>query len=331
MNIKIDDSKPIYHQIVEQILSQIKSGELSPGDRLPTERELAQSLRIARGTVKKAYKELSDNNIIEVIQGSGSYVYDDRGVPDVEKRRIAFRLIDELFVKLNSWGFSSKEISTLLRMSLAEKERSYRPIRVAVIDCNPESLAIFKRQLSYIPNILISVFMVESVIMDDDPASIFRDFDIVLTTATHYDQISSCLSSLKPPVFPVSVAPSRNTIVSIGALKPSSHVGIVCTSSKFANLICEQLNFFCPSLPTPPVNFETSIASAARFISRYKTIIISPDSLLFDSQAAGNVLEDFAASGGQIIPFDYLIDRASLMFVESQIDALTQQYLKSDI
>ncbi|NCB05769.1 MAG: GntR family transcriptional regulator, partial [Clostridia bacterium] len=40
MEFHIDDQKPIYKQIVEQVLIQIKSGELAPGARLPTEREL---------------------------------------------------------------------------------------------------------------------------------------------------------------------------------------------------------------------------------------------------------------------------------------------------
>ena len=50
--ITIDFNKktPIYKQLVEQLTRSIKSGELKPGDRLPTERELAERLDVARGT-----------------------------------------------------------------------------------------------------------------------------------------------------------------------------------------------------------------------------------------------------------------------------------------
>ena len=44
MEFQIDASGPIYRQLVEQILARIKTGELQPGDRLPTERELAAQL-----------------------------------------------------------------------------------------------------------------------------------------------------------------------------------------------------------------------------------------------------------------------------------------------
>ena len=134
MEFQIDASGPIYRQLVEQILARIKTGELQPGDRLPTERELAAQLGVARGTVKKAYRELADNNIIEVIQGSGSYVYDDRDVFNSERRRIAMQLVDDTIAKLDLWDFSVQEIETMLRISLAKRERTDRLVRVAVVD-----------------------------------------------------------------------------------------------------------------------------------------------------------------------------------------------------
>lgn len=325
MQISFHNAKPIYQQIVEQILTRIKSGELKPGDRLPTERELAAALSVSRGTVKKAYKELADNNIIEVIQGSGSYVYNDRDVSTVERRSLALDLIKGLFDKLASWDFTPEEISTLTRMSLMQRTRDSGAIRVALVDCSPESLSIFKRQLTYIPNLSISVFMVESIIMDDEPCSLLADFDLVLTTATHYEQLAPVLAGMAAPLIPVSVAPSRATIVSIGALGRDANVGIICTSNKFANLICEQLALFSPSLAVPPVHFESSLANTARFLAPLDAVIAAPNALLFDASVSGGTLETFLSAGGQVIPFDYLIDRASLVHIEQQIELLLQK------
>ena len=41
MTFNLDPNKPIYQQVAQQILQDIKEGKLRPGDRLPTERELA--------------------------------------------------------------------------------------------------------------------------------------------------------------------------------------------------------------------------------------------------------------------------------------------------
>ena len=66
ITIDFSQKTPIYKQLVEQLTRMIKSGELKPGDRLPTERDLAETLCIARGTVKKAYKELSEQELADL-------------------------------------------------------------------------------------------------------------------------------------------------------------------------------------------------------------------------------------------------------------------------
>ena len=311
MEFQIDASGPIYRQLVEQILARIKTGELQPGDRLPTERELAAQLGVARGTVKKAYRELADNNIIEVIQGSGSYVYDDRDVFNSERRRIAMQLVDETIAKLDLWDFSVQEIETMLRISLAKRERTDRLVRVAVVDCNPESLSIFKKQLLYIPGISISVFLVESIILDDDPKALLADFDLVLTTVTHYGQIAQSLAGSGVKLLQVAMAPSRHTIVSITTLPKETAIGIVCSSNKFANLITEQLTYFLARQQTFDVNFETDLQSTIRFIQNYGAIVVSPDSLLFEPTVSGGALERYEAAGGRGDPLR-LPDRAGL-------------------
>lgn len=74
MNIIIDknDSSPAYIQLANQIKNKILTGELSVGDRLPTERELSETANISRGTIKRAYDELSHEGILERKQGSGA-------------------------------------------------------------------------------------------------------------------------------------------------------------------------------------------------------------------------------------------------------------------
>ncbi len=322
MDFRLDGQSALYKQIVEQILFKIKNGELAPGAKLPTERELAHELGVARGTVKKAYAELADNNIIEVIQGSGSYVYSDKTTFDGERRRMAIGLIEELLSKLAYWDFSLKEISTLIRMCLVQRESPERPIRVAAIDCNPESLAIFKRQLSYLPNIALSVFTVESVILNENAASIFADFDLVLTTETHYEQVARSLHGDGVRILPVSVSLSHQAIVDISTLPEKSAIGIHCVSNKFANLIAQQAAAF-RSVPHPlPVCFESDRQSAERFLQKLDCVIVNPDSALLAPDLFGDVGQRFAERGGRIIPFNYLIDRGSLIHVEEQVDRI---------
>jgi GntR family transcriptional repressor for pyruvate dehydrogenase complex len=63
-----------YEQIVKQIQHAIRDGQIAPGERLPTERELADQFGVSRSVVREAIKVLGTMGLVESRQGSGSYV-----------------------------------------------------------------------------------------------------------------------------------------------------------------------------------------------------------------------------------------------------------------
>ena len=72
--IQPGDDAPIYRQIIRQVLGALASGQLTPGERLPSQRELGQRLVISPLTVKKAYDELEREGVIETRRGQGTFV-----------------------------------------------------------------------------------------------------------------------------------------------------------------------------------------------------------------------------------------------------------------
>ncbi|PUU87380.1 MAG: GntR family transcriptional regulator, partial [Halanaerobium sp.] len=67
---------PLYYQLKESILNAVKNKEFEVGERLPSERELAEYHNISRMTVKKAVDILVDNGYLIRKQGSGTFVTD---------------------------------------------------------------------------------------------------------------------------------------------------------------------------------------------------------------------------------------------------------------
>ena len=67
-------SKPIYEQISSQVKQAIMSGELQPGELLPSMRALAKSLHISVITAQHAYEELQRDGFIETVTGKGTFV-----------------------------------------------------------------------------------------------------------------------------------------------------------------------------------------------------------------------------------------------------------------
>jgi len=74
--ITVDDTNPTppYEQIRSQLASLISAGSLAFGERLPSVRQLAADLRLAPGTVARAYTELESQGLIESKRGAGTRV-----------------------------------------------------------------------------------------------------------------------------------------------------------------------------------------------------------------------------------------------------------------
>src|SRR6185437_2589328 len=69
-----DSGVPIYVQLRDQIAAAIGRGELAPGARLPTMREVAVALAVDLNTVQRAYAALEEDGLVTMVQGRGSFV-----------------------------------------------------------------------------------------------------------------------------------------------------------------------------------------------------------------------------------------------------------------
>jgi GntR family transcriptional regulator len=79
-------SEPIYRQIVEQVRRQVASGQLQPGDELPSVRAVAQEHAINPMTVSKAYSLLESEGLLERRRGMGMVVAAQRAPGDLRHR-----------------------------------------------------------------------------------------------------------------------------------------------------------------------------------------------------------------------------------------------------
>jgi len=73
---KVVRTSRLYEQIVQQIEETILKGDLTPGDQLPAERELAQHFGVSRTAVREAVKALREKGLVEAYSGRGTFITD---------------------------------------------------------------------------------------------------------------------------------------------------------------------------------------------------------------------------------------------------------------
>jgi len=127
-----DDPRPVSQQIANQLRAAILTGRLSPGERLPSQNELAERYDVARETVKAALRTLRDERLIVTRQGSGAFVRAQTERP-VGLRPHVESAFERANVTIDFAGFSGETLHGVLQEPL-DKIRAGR--------LTPESVAI---------------------------------------------------------------------------------------------------------------------------------------------------------------------------------------------
>ena len=125
MKIIINHSSmvPIYEQIVDQIKTLIRNGELKENANLPSVRSLSKELKISALTVKKAYAQFEAEGFTVTVHGKGTYVSAANAELLLEEQKKEVEADLEMAIqKGRRCGISDEDIRTLFEMILEENE-----------------------------------------------------------------------------------------------------------------------------------------------------------------------------------------------------------------
>jgi len=104
------DPTPVYEQVRGQLLMMISAGTLTPGTQLPTIRQLASDLGLAKGTVSKAYEALFHDGAIESRGRHGTIVASrPRTIGPAEKTARLTEAAEQLALTARQLGSTSEE------------------------------------------------------------------------------------------------------------------------------------------------------------------------------------------------------------------------------
>ena len=115
-NIDPRSPTPLWGQIAARVRVAVASGDLRPGEALPSVRELAKRLRVNPATVAQAYRELAVEGFVETRHGAGTFILE---VPQprkaLERRLRASDLIQKMLEEGARLGISGRELADAFR------------------------------------------------------------------------------------------------------------------------------------------------------------------------------------------------------------------------
>src|SRR3954465_11793393 len=106
------DPTPIYAQLNRALRAAIATGRLTPGDQLPTVRQLAVELRVNANTVARVYADLERDGVLETRRGVGSFVAatPERARPPAEHQRRLKAFVTRVLADADAAGFTLDEV-----------------------------------------------------------------------------------------------------------------------------------------------------------------------------------------------------------------------------
>ena len=113
--MEFSNSKPIYLQIIENIKKQLIRGELNIGDKIISQREYAQKMKVNPNTVQRAYREMENMNLVETLRGQGTFICKRPEMLDQIKEEMAENIMRNFLLEMKSIGFSDEKTISLVK------------------------------------------------------------------------------------------------------------------------------------------------------------------------------------------------------------------------
>jgi GntR family transcriptional regulator len=124
MSTEFKTSKPIYSQIADRIVQQFVRGELNPGEKLPSVREMAIQAGVNPNTIQRTYGELERLGVVETKRGQGTFMTEQNEMKQLLRADIQKEMIEVFIENMRSIGLDDNEIHDSVHQFLKGRHES---------------------------------------------------------------------------------------------------------------------------------------------------------------------------------------------------------------
>ena len=310
---------PLYKELADTLYNAITSGEIAHGEKLPTVRQLAEELGLAAGTVKKAFEELSDRKVVRTVQGSGTFAHWQE-MPSASRKDRAVEAIGALLDELEELGFSPREISMYLELMLHERLERGARLRIALVDCNAEAMAMFTEQLSELADVDVFPCVLQEAAMSLIP----EECDLVVTTETHITELKQHISIAEDKLVCLVAEVSGDSIASLARLPAEKKLGVVAHSRRFLELMIRDCGRYRGSEELGGVCLLGEGEALNALLSKVDALLLPEGYRRFASHEAISAINAFARTH-PVLRYEYHIDRGSCLHLLETVQKIKEK------
>ncbi|SDE90843.1 DNA-binding transcriptional regulator YhcF, GntR family [Fontibacillus panacisegetis] len=108
--MKFSNDHPIYLQIKNDFYQRICNGNLRPGDKLPSVREMAIEVGVNPNTIQRTYTDMERDGVVEKRRGQRSFVTDDEEIINQLRSQMAEVEVNFFLNSMKQMGYTNEEI-----------------------------------------------------------------------------------------------------------------------------------------------------------------------------------------------------------------------------
>lgn len=118
MKLTLNKRDPIYLQVIEYLKQEIISGQLQPGQEIPSRRQLATDLKINPNTVQRAYSEMEAEQLIYTEPNRPSKVTEDPSVLKQLRNEWVNHAVKDFVVAIKTVDISIEEVTDMIKTEM---------------------------------------------------------------------------------------------------------------------------------------------------------------------------------------------------------------------
>ena len=306
--------------VTQAILHRIATAQLSPGDRLSPERKLAEELGSNRNTVNKAYQMLCELGVVNNDSGRRGYTVRRAGQAGTTSRAELLDYFQRQSVAL-AWkqmaaGVAASEMRDLWENAIAEVFGRSQ-VDLIFYECNDHDTIDMGRRLIEVLSLPVEYHNLPHFYAD--PAAIFKNHDLIITTYHHLAEITEMIGGLGLPtdkVVGIETRVSPDAMLHIARF-PKPRIGIVCTNENTAHMLKHILTGYRSEWQVEATSLEEP--------DRIKPLADRSDHFVVTHTCADEVLALTGRNPDVVVNFQ--IDEQSVAYLNQRINEIRQERL----